>query len=83
MSRTHGLIAQSVRVFSGRGFKSHSGQLSIAASKNPSVVITMLKYSEEMVTAFHEYNTRIKESGLIDGISVLGKGHLTDVIRNN
>ena len=55
----------------------------MAASKNPSVVITMLKYSEEMVTAFHEYNTRIKESGLIDGISVLGKGHLTDVIRNN
>ena len=34
-SWTHGLIAQSVRAseFSGRGFKSHSGQLSIATSK--------------------------------------------------
>ena len=43
----------------------------------------MLKHSEEMVTAFREYNTRIKESGLIDGIFVLGKGRLTDVIHKN
>ena len=42
-SWTHGLIAQSVRAseFSGRGFKSHSGQLSIATSENPSVVNTI------------------------------------------
>ena len=30
--------------FSGRGFKSHSGQLSIATSKNPSVVNTIYTY---------------------------------------
>ena len=44
-SWTHGLIAQSVRAseFSGRGFKSHSGQLSIATSKNLSVVNTIYR----------------------------------------
>ena len=42
---TRGLIAQSVRGSERNlvvvGFKSHSGQLSIAASKNPSVVNTI------------------------------------------
>ena len=31
-------------MYSGRGFKSHSGQLSIATSKNPSVVNTIYMY---------------------------------------
>ena len=30
--------------FSGRGFKSHSGQLSIVTSKNPSVMNTIYMY---------------------------------------
>ena len=45
-SWTHGLIAKSVRVYegnsvvSGRGFKSHSDQFSVANSKNPSMMTT-------------------------------------------
>ena len=45
-SWTHGLIAKSVRVYeensvvSGRGFKSHSDQFSVANSKNPSMMNT-------------------------------------------
>ena len=42
-SSAHDLIAQSViaserNSVSGRGFKSHSGQLFVATSKNPSVI---------------------------------------------
>ena len=38
-------VGQSVGTeFSGRGFKSHSGQLSIATSKSPSMVNTIYMY---------------------------------------
>ena len=47
--------------FSGRGFKSHSGQLSIATSKNPSVVNTICISSFRYTYAITSRKIRLKQ----------------------
>ena len=51
--------------FGGRGFKSHSGQLSIATSNNPSVVNTIYTY-------IHIYRSR-EETLVIRLLSTVNK----------
>ena len=59
---THSSVVWSVQTeISGRGFKSHSGQLSIATLKNPSVVNTIYIYIYTESRLFN-FETKLEHS---------------------